>query len=86
MAQVTPERIASRNASGGHRPLDLSLVALPVSDEHLPAEPLFSEPPLLAVPPRHGLAKRRRITIADLARERFILLSEMHCTASASRC
>jgi LysR family hydrogen peroxide-inducible transcriptional activator len=59
--------------------LDLAIVALPVSDEHLQAEPLFSEPLLLAMPPRHELAKRRRITIQDLAGMRFILLGEMHC-------
>jgi LysR family hydrogen peroxide-inducible transcriptional activator len=59
--------------------LDLALVALPVSDEHLQAEPLFTEALLLALPPRHELARRRRVTIKDLAAERFILLGEMHC-------
>jgi LysR family hydrogen peroxide-inducible transcriptional activator len=59
--------------------LDLAIVALPVSDEHLQAEPLFSEPLLLALPPGHELAKRRRITVQDLAGRRFILLGEMHC-------
>jgi LysR family hydrogen peroxide-inducible transcriptional activator len=59
--------------------LDLAIVALPVSDEHLETEPLFSEPLLLTLPPRHELAKRRRVTIRDLAGVRFILLGEMHC-------
>jgi LysR family hydrogen peroxide-inducible transcriptional activator len=59
--------------------LDLALVALPVADEHLQAEPLFSEPLLLTLPPRHELASRRRVTVQDLAGERFILLGEMHC-------
>jgi LysR family hydrogen peroxide-inducible transcriptional activator len=59
--------------------LDLVLVALPIADEHLQTEPLFAEPLLLAVPPRHALAKRRRVGIKDLAGERFILLGEMHC-------
>jgi LysR family hydrogen peroxide-inducible transcriptional activator len=59
--------------------LDLAIVALPVSDEHLHAEPLFAEPLLLAVPPGHALAGRRRVAVGDLAGERFILLGEMHC-------
>jgi LysR family hydrogen peroxide-inducible transcriptional activator len=59
--------------------LDLALVALPISDEHLTAEPLLTESLLLTVPPEHPLARRRRVTVADLVGERFILLGEMHC-------
>jgi LysR family hydrogen peroxide-inducible transcriptional activator len=59
--------------------LDLALVALPVTDEHLHTEALFAEPLLLAVPAGHALARRRRVAINDLAGERFILLGEMHC-------
>jgi LysR family hydrogen peroxide-inducible transcriptional activator len=59
--------------------LDLALVALPIADEHLEAEPFLTESLLLAAPPKHALARRRRVTIADLAGERFILLGEMHC-------
>jgi len=59
--------------------LDLGLVALPVRDERLDAEALLTEPLLLALPPRHRLARRARITPDDLHDERFILLGEMHC-------
>jgi LysR family hydrogen peroxide-inducible transcriptional activator len=59
--------------------LDLALVALPIADEHLQAEQLFSEPLLLALPPGHELTRRRRVAIKDLVGERFILLGEMHC-------
>jgi LysR family hydrogen peroxide-inducible transcriptional activator len=59
--------------------LDLALVALPVKDERVQAEALFSEPLLLALPRTHRLARRRRITLDDVAAERFILLNEMHC-------
>jgi LysR family hydrogen peroxide-inducible transcriptional activator len=61
--------------------IDLALVALPIADPHLEIEPLFVEPLLLAVPAGHPLARRRRVTVRDLASERFILLSEMHCLA-----
>jgi LysR family hydrogen peroxide-inducible transcriptional activator len=59
--------------------IDLALVALPVEDQRLQAEPLLTEPLLLALPPDHRLCKRRQVTIDDLRQERFILLDEMHC-------
>jgi LysR family hydrogen peroxide-inducible transcriptional activator len=59
--------------------LDLALVALPIHDERLAVEPLFTEPLLLALPRGHRLLKRRRITFADVREERFIVLDEMHC-------
>jgi len=61
--------------------LDLALVALPLADSHLEMEELFTEQLLLAVPVGHELARRKRVTVRDLASERFILLSEMHCLA-----
>jgi LysR family hydrogen peroxide-inducible transcriptional activator len=57
------------------------LVALPLVESHLESEELFTEPLLLALPTGHPLADRKRVTVRDLASERFILLSEMHCLA-----
>jgi LysR family hydrogen peroxide-inducible transcriptional activator len=59
--------------------LDLAIMALPVADEHLTAERLLTEPLLAALPRKHRLAARRRLALADLREEPFILLSEMHC-------
>jgi LysR family hydrogen peroxide-inducible transcriptional activator len=60
--------------------LDLAVVALPIEDPRLHTEPLCSEPLLLALPPQHPLAKRRRkVTVQDLVGERFILMGDMHC-------
>ena len=59
--------------------LDLAIVALPIHDERLTVEVLFSESLLLALPPKHRLLTRRRITMEDVMDERFILLDEMHC-------
>jgi len=59
--------------------LDLAVVALPIDDERLHVEALMTEPLLLAMGRRHPLNRRRRITVQDLNRERFILLNEMHC-------
>jgi LysR family hydrogen peroxide-inducible transcriptional activator len=59
--------------------LDLALVAMPIHDDRLLVEPLFSEPLLLVLPQGHRLLKRRQITIADVREERFIVLDEVHC-------
>jgi LysR family hydrogen peroxide-inducible transcriptional activator len=61
--------------------LDLALVALPLAEPHLEEEPLRTEPLLLAMPANHPLRDRKRVTVRDLADERFILLGEMHCLA-----
>jgi LysR family hydrogen peroxide-inducible transcriptional activator len=66
-------------AAVGNGDLDLALVAMPVHDERVEAEALFSEPLYLAVPRTHRLARRRRVTLDDCAEERFILLNELHC-------
>jgi LysR family hydrogen peroxide-inducible transcriptional activator len=59
--------------------LDLALLALPITDEHLQAEPVLTEPLFLAVARGHPLSRRRRVRIEDLVDERFILLNEVHC-------
>ena len=59
--------------------LDLGILALPVDDERLHVEPLFTEELLVAVAADHPLARKRRITMQDLSTEPFILLSETHC-------
>lgn len=59
--------------------LDLAITSLPIADDHLGTESLLSEVLLVAMAPDHPLTRKRRITIEDLAEERFILLNEMHC-------
>jgi LysR family hydrogen peroxide-inducible transcriptional activator len=64
--------------------IDLAIVSLPIADPRFVREPLFDEELLLAVPPRHPLAKKPRIRLADLETERFILMEEGHCLADQS--
>lgn len=59
--------------------LDLALVALPLEDDRLEVQPLHTEPLLLTVPRGHPLARKKVVSMADVAQERFILLHEMHC-------
>lgn len=70
------QRLLEATVSGE---VDLAIIALPIKDERLATEVLFSEPLLLALPPDHILKNKMRIGLSDLRDERFIVLSEMHC-------
>ena len=59
--------------------LDAALLALPVHDEQMHAEPLFEEPFVLAVPDGHPLAAHRAMTLDALADQRLLLLEDGHC-------
>jgi LysR family transcriptional regulator, hydrogen peroxide-inducible genes activator len=59
--------------------LDLAILALPIDDERVASEELWTEPLLLALPRRHRLARKKQITMDELRAERFLLLTEMHC-------
>lgn len=72
---VTDELLARLNAGA----LDLAVLALPVDDERLHAEGLFSERLKLALHRNHRLVRRARIRWSDLTDERFLVLHDMHC-------
>lgn len=59
--------------------LDAALLALPIHDEQMHVEMLFEEPFLLALPEGHALARRKSITIDDLANQDLLLLDDGHC-------
>ena len=60
--------------------LDAAVLALPVDDTGLHAEPLFSEDFVLAVPADHPLAKTRKpVSPSVLVTEHVLLLEEGHC-------
>jgi len=67
-------------AMTGSCEVELSVLSLPIRDERFQHEHLFWEELLLAVPPRHPLAQRKRgVKLEDVEVERFILLQEGHC-------
>jgi LysR family hydrogen peroxide-inducible transcriptional activator len=72
---VTAQLLAAA-ASGD---LDLAVVALPINDERLAMEELFTEPLFLVLPPTHRLVRKRHIRLDDVRDERFIVLNDMHC-------
>lgn len=53
--------------------IDLALASQPLPGADLDAADLFSEEVLLAVPPGHPLARRRNVTVAELADEGFVV-------------
>lgn len=59
--------------------LDAGLLALPVNDENLRVEPLFYEPFFAALPAGHALAKKATLLVADIMKEKLLLLDEGHC-------
>lgn len=62
-----------------HGELDAVLLALPLSHDELEEAELYAEPFLLAVPEKHRLAERKRVSIGDLSREALLLLEDGHC-------
>jgi len=59
--------------------LDAGIMALPIRDDRLHVEKLYSEPLVMALPAKHRLAAKADVKLADVMDEPFILLDEMHC-------
>ena len=79
--EVTLHEDVTRNLIGAvvAGELDLAVLALPIEDDRLEIEPLWTEPLLVALPRGHRLCRKKPITMTDLGEERFLLLTEMHC-------
>lgn len=58
---------------------DVVIVSQPFLEKGLNVRPLFTEELYLALPPRHALAAKRRLTSDDLKHERLIVMQEGHC-------
>ena len=67
--------------SATHRPvegvldgtIDLALMCTPVSDRRLATRPVFRDQVVVVASPRHRLAARRRVALADLHDETFFI-------------
>ncbi len=58
--------------------LDLALLRNRPTDGVLDSQPLHTEQLIVAVPPRHRLAAKHRVSLASLADEGFVLTSREH--------
>jgi LysR family transcriptional regulator, hydrogen peroxide-inducible genes activator len=59
--------------------LDCAILAEPFPDTGLAMAPLYDEPFLAAVPSKHVLARRKRISAEELKAETMLLLGTGHC-------
>lgn len=59
--------------------IDVALASRPITDQRVEVKDLFVEELLLALPPGHPLTRRRSVKLADLEKERFIVMKEGHC-------
>jgi LysR family hydrogen peroxide-inducible transcriptional activator len=59
--------------------LDVGLMALPIRDDRLHVEKLYTEPLVMALPQKHRLASRAEVKLGDVMDEPFILLDDVHC-------
>jgi LysR family transcriptional regulator, hydrogen peroxide-inducible genes activator len=59
--------------------IDLALVSNPISDPRLEVRDLFSEELVVALPPKHALAGKTKLSAADLDNQPLILMKEGHC-------
>ena len=72
-----------REMLGGE--LDLALAARPIADPSIHVEPLWKEKLLLVVARDHPLAKKAKVTSADLATETLVLLGSSSSLAAQVR-
>ncbi len=59
--------------------LDAAILALPLPESGLMAEPLYDEPFVVAVPRDHPWAKRKSVATEELKGETMLLLGSGHC-------
>jgi LysR family hydrogen peroxide-inducible transcriptional activator len=59
--------------------IDVGIMALPIRDDRLHVEKLYSEPLVMALPAKHQLASKKEVKLVDVMNEPFILLDDMHC-------
>ncbi|HEX5219956.1 MAG TPA: LysR substrate-binding domain-containing protein [Verrucomicrobiae bacterium] len=59
--------------------IDFAIASRPIQDDRMEVRDLFAEELRLALPPGHPLTRKRTVGLADLERERFILMKEGHC-------
>lgn len=65
--------------------IDVGIVSLPLHEPRIVAEPLFSEPLLLALSANHPLATAEQVTFPDLREENFISLGDASSLAAQVR-
>ena len=72
----TTESLLEKVANGE---IDVAIGALPIGAKYVEVEPLFEEELLLVTGSEHPLARKKSVSVSDIAELPFILLGEAHC-------
>ena len=72
-----PSRTIIKKCRNGE--IDAAIMALPFPIETLDAVPLFEEELFLVLPSEHPLGSRNEITLQEIRKIPFVMLSEEHC-------
>jgi LysR family hydrogen peroxide-inducible transcriptional activator len=59
--------------------IDFAVASRPIQDRRMEVMDLFTEELRLALPRGHPLTRKRTVKLADIEKERFILMKEGHC-------
>lgn len=59
--------------------IDAAILSTPLKERGIEEVEIFSEPFYLAVNTSHPMARRRKLSLADLKNEKLLLLEEGHC-------
>jgi len=59
--------------------IDVALASRPIQDQRMEVKELFTEELRVALPPGHRLARKRKLHLADIEKEPFIVMKEGHC-------
>ena len=59
--------------------VDVIIIALPFEEPDVVVQPLYDEPFVVILPPKHSLADRTSLTPKDLINEHILLLGEGNC-------
>jgi len=83
LSVIQPSRVRhfanAKNKRAKSDPIDAAILALPIHDDQVHAEFLFEEPFVLAVSEQHALARRKALSMRDLADQSLLLLEDGHC-------
>lgn len=80
--EETTDKILKLCAEGE---VDIALLALPIEQNTLELQPLFVEELQAVLPKGHALARKKRLTLDELALQPFVLLHEAHCLTDQTR-
>lgn len=63
----------------GANKIDCGILATPIARKQIVEEPLYYEPLVVFVSPKHQLSKNKTLRIKDISNQNLLMLTEEHC-------